>query len=104
MSKERRNFDRNYKLKAVELSYERNNIRELAEELGIRVELIYRWRREFRDRKEASFPGKGNIGQTDLEKEVARLKRALRDAEMERDILKKAVSIFSKSDRKNTSL
>ena len=107
MSKERRKFDRNYKLKAVELSYERPNIRALAEELDIRVELIYRQRREFRDRKEASFPGKGKIGQTELEKEIARLKRALRDTEMERDSLKKAVrtvSIFSKSDRKKTNL
>ena len=41
---------------------------------------------------------------TDLEREVARLKKELRDAKMERDILKKAVSIFSKSDGKSTNL
>jgi transposase len=41
---------------------------------------------------------------TELEKDNARLKKELRDAKMERDILKKAVSIFSKSDGKSTSL
>ena len=38
---------------------------------------------------------------TDLERENARLRKELRDAKMERDILKKAVSIFSKSDGKS---
>ena len=36
-----------------------------------------------------------------VEKEIVELRKKLRDAEMERDILKKAVSIFSRSDRKN---
>lgn len=93
MSRTKRKFDRAYKLKAVELSYERSNIRQLAEELGIRVELIYRWRREFRDRKEASFPGKGKLAQTDSEKELALLRRQVKELRLERDILKKAVSI-----------
>jgi transposase len=41
---------------------------------------------------------------TDSEKEIARLQKALKEAEMERDILKKAISIFSKSDKKSTGL
>ncbi|EID72445.1 transposase-like protein [Imtechella halotolerans K1] len=41
---------------------------------------------------------------TDEEKEIARLKKALKEAELERDILKKAISIFSASDKKNTGL
>ncbi len=41
---------------------------------------------------------------TDQEREIARLERELRDAKMERDILKKAISIFSKSDGKSTNL
>jgi transposase len=41
---------------------------------------------------------------TDLEKENARLRKELRDAKMERDILKKGGSIFSKSDGKSTNL
>jgi len=37
---------------------------------------------------------------TEEQKEIALLKKELRDAQLERDILKKAVSIFSRSDGK----
>jgi transposase-like protein len=40
------NFDKEFKLMAVELSKTRENINELAKELGILPELIYRWRSE----------------------------------------------------------
>ena len=98
MSKERRKFDKEFKLMTVELSKNKDNYSELAEELGIRPELIYRWRREFLSKGECSFPGHGKLKQTSEEAEIARLKKQLRDAEMERDILKKAISIFSKND------
>jgi transposase len=104
MTQVRQKYDREFKQKAVELSFARGNAREIAEELGIRPELLYRWRREFQKYENNSFPGKGKPKMTDLEKEVARLRKELRDAKMERDILKKAVSIFSKSDGKSTSL
>jgi transposase len=37
---------------------------------------------------------------TEAEQELARVKKELRETQMERDILKKAVSIFSRSDGK----
>lgn len=103
MTQERTFYDREFKQKAVELSYARGNVREIAEELGIRPELLYRWRREFKKYENNSFPGKGKPKMTDLERENTRLRKELRDAKMERDILKKAVSIFSKSDGKSTN-
>jgi len=60
MEKERRTFSRESKLNAVELSYSRANIRELAHELDLRPELIYRWRSEFSNYKGSSFPSNGN--------------------------------------------
>ena len=102
MSRERRTFTREFKLNAVELSYSRDNIVELAHELKIRPALLYRWRSEFASYQGASFPGNGNAKMTDEEKEIARLKKELADMQMERDILKKAVGIFSKSDGKYT--
>ena len=72
----------------------------LAAELDIRADLIYRWRREALANLDASFPGQGNKIMTEEQKEIARLKKELRDAQIERDILKKAVSIFSKNDGK----
>ena len=104
MSRERRTFTREFKLNAVELSSSRKNIVELANELKIRPELLYRWRAEFASFQGASFPGNGNSKLTEEQKEIARLKKELANMQMERDILKKAVSIFSKSDGKYTGL
>jgi transposase len=86
----------------VKLSKSRDNLIELAEELGIRVELIYRWRREFLDMGQSSFPGNGKPKHTPEEAEIAKLKKQLREVEMEREILKKAISIFSRGDVKST--
>ena len=102
MSNTRRKYDKQFKLMAVELSKTREDLPVLANELDIRAELLYRWRREFGDKPEASFPGNGKVILTDQEAEIARLKKQLREAEQERDILKKAVSIFSRSDGKYT--
>jgi transposase len=101
MKEKRQIFDRNFKLKAVELSYERDNIKELAHELGIRVELLYRWRAEFATRPQTSFPGNGKVNRSAEETEILRLQKELAEMRMERDILKKAISIFSKNDGKS---
>lgn len=58
---------------------------------------IYRWIREFNRDPEDSFPGKGKLKPDD--EEFRRLKRQLADVTEERDILKKAVAIFSKVKR-----
>ena len=102
--KNRRQYDKEFKQMAVELSRNHDNFRELAKELDIRPELLYRWRREAGKHPDSCFPGKGKVAQTEYEKELTRLKKELRDAQLERDILKKAVSIFSKSDGKHTGL
>ena len=100
MTETRRTFSREFKLNAVELSYKRENIRDLAHELDIRPELLYRWRKEFASKETASFPGNGKKKMSAQEIENAGLRKELADIRMERDILKKAVGIFSKSDGK----
>jgi transposase len=102
--KNRRTFDREFKQMVIELSNNRGDITALAAELDIRADLIYRWRRESTTHRDASFPGQGNKILTEDQKEIARLKKELRVAQMERDILKKAVSIFSKNDGKYSNL
>ncbi len=104
MKQMRTKFDKEFKKKAVELSYARGSSSEIADELGIDRALLYRWRKEFKEYDNNSFPGHGNPKMTDLEQENARLQKELRDAKMERDILKKAISIFSVSDGKSTNL
>ena len=89
---------------AVELSKSRDSIQGLAHELGVRPELIYRWRSEHTQKPEGSFTGHGKARHTPEEAEIASLKKQLRDAELERDILKKAISIFSRGDGRSTGL
>ena len=40
---------------------------------------------------------------SDEERQIAKLKKQLREAQLERDILKKAIGIFSKGDGKSTN-
>jgi transposase len=78
----------------VQLSYERHNISELARELGITAQL-YKWRKEYEEFGQGSFPGNGKLKQTPEQERIAELERKLKDAELERDILK-AIGIFPK--------
>lgn len=103
MKESRKVYTKEFKLKAVELSNVRGNVQEIARELGVNAELIYRWRRELGSDPSLAFSGNGRKQLTEEQKELARLKKELADIKMERDILKKAVSIFSVSDRKSTN-
>jgi transposase len=94
----RRKYDEEFKRMAVELIESGGTVKEVSEDLGIRRELISRWRREYLENKTGCFSGNGNPNLTTEQKEILSLKKALRNAELERDILKKAVSIFSKND------
>ena len=99
MRKGRQHYSKEFKIKAVELSKQRGgDLQEVSKELGIsRVSLI-NWKKDydagFYHNSERTLPLKSKEELENLE-----LRKALRDAEMERDILKKALSIFSKSDR-----
>lgn len=101
MSKKRRKYTKEEKLEIVKLSLsEKEDIKELASRFEINVGTIYNWKKAFTRDKELAFPGKGNKMLTDSEREIESLKRELRELKLERDILKKAVGIFSRNDRK----
>lgn len=71
----------------------------LLKKLGIKVSLLYKWRKDYQEYGEDSFPGKGNLKLTPEQERIHKLEKKLKDTEMERDILKKVISIFSKSGR-----
>ncbi|CAL2086293.1 transposase [Tenacibaculum sp. 190524A02b] len=75
-----------------------------AENLGVEYDIhpstIRKWRQIYLSGKEP-FTGSGNVSLTPQEKEIRRLKKQLKETELERDILKKVVSIFSKNDGNN---
>ncbi len=100
MKRERRYFDKEFKEMVVILCLRGKPPKEIADELGIRSELVCRWKREHEQFGAGSFSGHGNVNMTPEQKEVAKLKKELKDAQIEREILKKAISIFSKGDNK----
>jgi len=84
-------FDREFKISTVKMITEGGHkASEVARSLGINPTQLYSWKKKFSDQGEKAFPGKGHLT------ELSALRRKLRDVEMERDILKKAVGIFSK--------
>jgi len=87
-------FDKEFKIEAVRLASEPGNTQSKIErDLGISQGIISRWKRELRKDGDQAFPGKGHLKPDD--DELRRLKRENERLRTERDILKKAVAIFS---------
>ena len=104
MSKLRKRFTKAERLEIVKQSLEPDVVvAELAERYGLHVNTIYTWRSKYYKEHGYETQGQGVKAQTDEEREIARLKKQLREAELERDILKKAIGIFSKKDRTSTN-
>ena len=94
----KKRFDRDFKISAVKMVTEGGHkAAEVARSLGIHQNQLYNWKKKFSDQGDKAFPGKGHLT------ELAALRRKLRDVEMERDILKKAVGIFSKTTENGSS-
>ena len=105
MSKIRKSYTKAEKLEIVSLSLEEGqNVKTIASRFGVSVNTIYNWRSAYTKHKEDSFPGKGNKIMSETEREIADLKKQLREKELEVEILKKAVHIFSNTNRKFTNL
>ncbi len=98
--KTRRRFDREFKIDAVRLL--ESSGKTAAEEetdLGIRSDALSRWKREMGESNVRAFPGHGNA----RDEELARLRKENAELKIERDILKKAMAIFSKPESGNTN-
>ncbi len=92
----RKTYSEEFKIRAVELSKQRGNSSSVANELGIRVSMLYKWQNAFQAGKLVHTKAKPK---SQDEQEIIRLRKALHEAQIERDILKKAVGIFTKSDQ-----
>ena len=87
-------YDKEFKIEAVLLASEPGNSQaKIERDLGIGQGVISRWKRELLKDGEHAFPGKGHLKPED--EELRRLKRENERLRRERDILKKAVAIFS---------
>jgi transposase len=97
----RRVFDEAFKEMAVELSYVKGSIQDAARELGVDPGRISKWRQRSK-KADQTQPASSTL--TPEQQQIRQLQRELKEAQLERDILKKAVSIFSKTDERYSSL
>ena len=96
MVSKRKSYTREFKVETVKLVTDGSaNATEVARDMGIHPNTLYKWIHEFSAKPEAAFPGKANLACSEAET-IRQLKRENERLKMERDILKKAMAIFSK--------
>ncbi|WP_342269687.1 transposase [Rickettsia endosymbiont of Orchestes rusci] len=96
-------YDKEFKINAVKLYLANKgskSINDIAKDLGVSRSGLGYWLKNYKGKGEASFVGSGNV----VNQEVRDLKRELHLVKQERDILKKAVVIFSAPSNKGTNL
>ncbi len=89
-------YENDFKVMIVDLLKSGISATDLSDEYSINSGIIRRWKREYKA-KAGDFSKKREVSAAELE--LKALKKELREVRLERDILKKAVSIFSKSDK-----
>jgi transposase len=94
-SKGHRKFDRQFKEEALRLVTEGGrSVTEVAHGLGIHENLLHTWKRKHKEDPAVSFPVKGHLKPQD--EEFKRLQKENANLKEDREILKKALAIFSK--------
>ena len=90
-------FDKQFKLNAVQYYHDHRELGLVgcATNLGISQQSLSRWQKEMNDYGDIECRGSGNYS-SDEAKEIARLRRELRDAQDALDVLKKAINILGK--------
>ena len=95
MSKSRRTYSKEFKEEAIKLVQEEGlTCKKVEKNLGIGNGTVSRWVKEQSELKADAFCGSGNVKPS--EKEFKKLQKELERVKRERDILKKAMAIFSK--------
>jgi transposase len=96
-----RKYAREFKLEALELLKRGNkSASEIERELGITTGMLLKWKQRYQVMEQGDHPEK-QLGPSDLEgakAEIRRLQRELAAVEEEREILKKALNIFSRKN------
>lgn len=95
----KKRFDQEFKISTVKIVTEGGEkVTEVARSLGLHPNQIYNWKKKYCEEGKKAFPGKGHLT------ELSRLRKELQEVKVERDILKKAVGIFSKPTETDSSL
>lgn len=95
MTRKYKKYTKEFKLEALRLVDASDQpVTQVARELGLRQNQIYKWRKELENHGKTAFPGKGHTADEDSEN--ARLRKELAEAKEEIEILKKAAAYFAK--------
>ncbi len=95
MVSRRKRYTREFKIETVKLiTGSDNSVTEIAADMGIHPNTLYKWVRQYSEKPQEAFPGTGHM--TSDAEMIRQLKRENERLKMERDILKKAMAIFSK--------
>jgi len=100
MTRKRKRFTSEFKIEALRLMKGSGTpVRQIARQLGIQPDLLYRWKREEENATEAKgvFPGNGVLVGEAAENQ--RLRRELERVTQERDFLKKAAAYFAQESQ-----
>lgn len=88
-----RKYDLDFKIQVVKMVTEQGlSQMEVGRRLGLHHTLVSTWVRKFKKEGSKAFPGKGH--QTPEQEEVRQLRAELRRVTLERDILKKTMTLF----------
>ena len=99
----KRTYTRAFKLQALDLANSgQKSINEIERDLGITPGLLHKWKARMKVDGAQAFPGKGRLKED--EELIRRLKRENELLRQEREILKKALAIFSVSPERPTNL
>jgi transposase len=94
----RRKYDRQFKEEAVRLVTDGGrSVADAARSLGIHENLLHTWKRKYTEDPAGSFPGKGHLKPQD--EELQKLQKENANLKEDREILKKALAIFSKQPK-----
>jgi transposase len=103
--RKRRRYTQEFKDDAVRLVLEGTPIGDLADKLGVERSCLGRWRARYLGRLERSDQGGAEaMSPKELVAEIERLRKQLKTSELHREILKKALTIFSQDPRNGLSL
>lgn len=98
-----RTYDKEFKINTVNLyKSSGRSLQAISRELGLATSTLSKWVREHSENLAESFPGKGYPKPN--EEEVRALRKELAHVRQERDILKKALAIFSEPQGKSICL
>jgi len=86
--KKRRQYDEEFKQNALEMIANGRSVTSVSQALGVSEGLLYNWKSKSKTKTTATS--------SETQDELKQLRKQLAEVEMERDILKKALGIFSR--------